>query len=456
MKIKRVRKKPKAWLYPSAIEREYVRFLLSIGDKITGEITRKLPEIQPHFERHLKQDGLSEILAQWLEEILVAVSAFVSNDKIKFLINKYLGEVQAFNRNQFHKALKSAYGVNIFVTEPFLMDELALFELENLRLIKSLPTQYVEQLRGKFTEAVRKGTRWEHVAKEIQRDLPDKLRNRAKLIARDQIGKLNGQLTKLRQRNIGVTHYIWRGMLDERERQLHVDREGEKLAWDNPPEDGHPGEAILCRCYAEAVFPDAEKLAEQKNVLGSDGEIKYSPTQPNWIEPKQYELHRSALQNDQAAKFITDYNLTLDEAVSLRDYTANGFITLNSALRNGHRSFKTVTMASFINQALKKLPDYKGNVIRTLSHLPENILNTYQVGEVVTERGFISSSFGFNVDNIGGYPYKFIIRSKHGKKIHKISTMDVEKEVLFKSGTQFRVINREVVNGEIRITMEEL
>ena len=264
MKIKRVRKKPKAWLYPSAIEREYVRFLLSIGDKITGEIASKLPEIQPHFERHLKQDGLSDILAQWLEEILVAVSAFVSNDKIKSLISRYLGEVQEFNRNQFHKALKSAYGVNIFVTEPFLIDELALFELENLRLIKSLPTQYVEQLRGKFTEAVRKGTRWEEVAKEIQRDLPDKLRNRAKLIARDQIGKLNGQLTKLRQRNIGVTHYIWRGMLDERERQLHVDREGEKFAWDNPPEDGHPGEAILCRCYAEAVFPDAEKLAEQK------------------------------------------------------------------------------------------------------------------------------------------------------------------------------------------------
>ena len=285
MKIKRVRKKPKAWLYPSAIEREYVRFLLSIGDKITGEITKKLPEIQPHFERHLKQDGLSDILAQWLEEILVAVSAFVSNEKIKSLINKYLGEVQAFNRNQFHKALKSAYGVNIFVTEPFLMDELALFELENLRLIKALPTQYVEQLRGKFTEAVRKGTRWEEVAKEIQRDLPDKLRNRAKLIARDQIGKLNGQLTKLRQRNIGVTHYIWRGMLDERERQLHVDREGEKFAWDNPPEDGHPGEAILCRCYAEAVFPDADELAEQKNVLGSDGEIKYSPILQKEILP---------------------------------------------------------------------------------------------------------------------------------------------------------------------------
>ena len=105
---------------------------------------------------------------------------------------------------------------------------------------------------------------------------------------------------------------------------------------------------------------------------------------------------------------------------------------------------------------MKKLPDYKGNVIRTLSHLPESILNTYQVGEIVTERGFISASFGFNVDNIGSYPYKFIISSKHGKKIHKISTMDIEKEVLFKSGTQFRVINREVVNGEVRITMEDL
>ena len=283
MKIKRVRKKPKAWLYPSAIEREYVKFLLSVAEKITDEVAKKLPEIQPHFERHLKQDGLSDILSQWLEELLETVLDFVSNDRIKATVQRLLNEVQRFNKNQFHKVLKSAYGVNIFVTEPFLMDELALFELENLRLIKSLPTQYVEQLRGKFTEAVRKGRRWEDVAKEMQRDLPEKLHNRARLIARDQIGKLNGQLTKLRQQNIGVTHYIWRGMLDERERQLHVDREGERFAWDNPPEDGHPGEAILCRCYAEAVFPDAEKLAEQKNVLGSDGEMKYNPIAPNYV-----------------------------------------------------------------------------------------------------------------------------------------------------------------------------
>jgi len=34
--------------------------------------------------------------------------------------------------------------------------------------------------------------------------------------------------------------------------------------------------------------------------------------------------------------------------------------------------------------------------------------------------------------------------------------MDIEKEVLFKSGTQFRVINREVENREVRITMEDL
>lgn len=49
-------------------------------------------------------------------------------------------------------------------------------------------------------------------------------------------------------------------MLDERERAHHVDREGKQFDWDNPPDDGHPGEPILCRCYAEAVFPEFEDL----------------------------------------------------------------------------------------------------------------------------------------------------------------------------------------------------
>ena len=48
--------------------------------------------------------------------------------------------------------------------------------------------------------------------------------------------------------------------VDERERAHHVDREGKEFNWDKPPDDGHPGQPILCRCYAEAVLPEFDEL----------------------------------------------------------------------------------------------------------------------------------------------------------------------------------------------------
>ncbi|TXH57102.1 MAG: hypothetical protein E6Q97_05015 [Desulfurellales bacterium] len=39
-------------------------------------------------------------------------------------------------------------------------------------------------------------------------------------------------------------------------REEHEDREGESYTWTDPPEDGHPGEAVNCRCYAEPDFSD--------------------------------------------------------------------------------------------------------------------------------------------------------------------------------------------------------
>lgn len=44
--------------------------------------------------------------------------------------------------------------------------------------------------------------------------------------------------------------YIWRTMLDNRVRPHHQAREGLIFFWDNPPDDGHPGEADWCRCKA--------------------------------------------------------------------------------------------------------------------------------------------------------------------------------------------------------------
>lgn len=58
------------------------------------------------------------------------------------------------------------------------------------------------------------------------------------------------------------THYIWRSVRDDRSRGEHAKRHGQIFSWDNPPEDGHPGEAPNCRCWAEPI-PIVEEQFQQ-------------------------------------------------------------------------------------------------------------------------------------------------------------------------------------------------
>ncbi|WAX71612.1 phage minor head protein [Gallibacterium anatis] len=263
-------KKQKRWLFPEAIEREYVKYLQAIAKQISDTARKKLPEITPHLKKTLRQDDSIEILEQWLTELLQATTFYTRDNDIRPAVRQFLSQTAEFNKKQFHKVLKSAYKVDIFLTEPWLDEPLLQAEWQNINLIKSIPTQLQEKLRYRMVEALRKGESYKSLAADLEK-LLDMPKRRATIIARDQIGKLNGRLTQLRQENIGVKSYIWRGSLDERERLLHVEREGKEFRWDNPPEDGHPGQPILCRCSAEAVLPEFGELISQNNVIVING-----------------------------------------------------------------------------------------------------------------------------------------------------------------------------------------
>ncbi|MEH6721116.1 MAG: phage minor head protein [Aurantimonas endophytica] len=67
------------------------------------------------------------------------------------------------------------------------------------------------------------------------------------------VGRINAE----RQQALGIGQYIWRSRDDRRVRPLHAAYDDQVFDWDEPPEDGHPGEAINCRCIAEPFFDDA-------------------------------------------------------------------------------------------------------------------------------------------------------------------------------------------------------
>ena len=74
-------------------------------------------------------------------------------------------------------------------------------------------------------------------------------------IAIDQDRKYRGGLAEARQAANGVREYMWETMKDERVRPNHRTKQGRVFAWKSPPPDtGHPGESINCRCKAIPII----------------------------------------------------------------------------------------------------------------------------------------------------------------------------------------------------------
>lgn len=256
-------RRPRKWRYPAGQEADYAAALDQIARRTTEAVTA---HVLPALGAAQRADDLNSIpeTEGWYETLrqafLAALSAAsVDDEAVGSLVALVARRVERFNAEQFHRTIRQAYGVDIFKAEPRLGQLATVWEAENIKLIKSIPAQYLEGLHGKVVAAVQKGTSLRELT-ALVRQTYKMPRNRAELIARDQVGKLNGQLTEYRQQNIGVEEYRWRGVLDEREREEHVAREGEVFRWDKPPEDGHPGQPIRCRCWAEAVLPLFEDL----------------------------------------------------------------------------------------------------------------------------------------------------------------------------------------------------
>lgn len=88
---------------------------------------------------------------------------------------------------------------------------------------------------------------------------------RARLIARDQMAKLNSDMNEHRQQQIGVKRYRWKTLLDGRERDHHRERNNDVFHWNAPPPGGHPGREINCRCRALALI----ELPGEENQIES-------------------------------------------------------------------------------------------------------------------------------------------------------------------------------------------
>ena len=155
------------------------------------------------------------------------------------------------------RELDKSLGVPVSKLTPSMGQHVEAWVDTNVALIKSIPTQAVEKVR----EALLSGDDVEAMAKRIQ-EIAGITERRARLIARDQVAKLESKINAERQKVVGIEKYEWRSRRDERVREQHRKQDGQVYSWDDPPPGGHPGEPVNCRCVAQAILPDADDEGE--------------------------------------------------------------------------------------------------------------------------------------------------------------------------------------------------
>lgn len=254
----------KVWLHPSGVGRDYSSALVKAARKFNRNITDYYSDIR--FDAW--DDDMSAVISSLrnlanriFNPVIERLPSFFSltsqfNDRQWRLIVKggtgvELPPSQAIIAGQTTVPVSSGVlGVDAYRAEPWLAEMQKIWVAENTRLIKSIPADELSDMEGIIRRGVLNGSSADTIKKQIQ-ERYGVTERRAKLIAVDQVGKANSALTKQRQADAGIDGYIWRGVLDSRERQLHIDREGKRFKWSSPPSDGHPGQPIRCRCYAE-------------------------------------------------------------------------------------------------------------------------------------------------------------------------------------------------------------
>lgn len=221
-----------------------------------------LKQYAPEFERKRAGDSL-QMTDRWANDFV----------NIFDLMSKDLGQIDELSRRlaatavnrqaaqtdqQLASGLSKSLGIGIDVANTIkglnVGTEISAATAVNVDLIKSLPSQYLDKTRSLVLNGAAQGRRHEDLAEDIKKQL-NVSETRAKLIARDQMAKVNASITEAKQQALGIIEYEWSTAGDERVRESHADNDGKIFRWDSPPaETGHPGDDVNCRCVAIPII----------------------------------------------------------------------------------------------------------------------------------------------------------------------------------------------------------
>lgn len=231
---------------PTAVRVEYFKALVALLERARAQVFAALRAVlSPTLAQAFRTDADGDEVNRALDRVSEAYFQNLRQEEIEGLARDVAGRTQRYQREQFDRQVRAAFGVDVLRREPNLAPKANAFVSENVALIKTIPNRYFDEVEKVVTRGLRAASTPKQLTEALERQFEIST-SQARLIARDQVGKFFGELNQVRQESLGLTHYIWRTSQDERVREEHAEREGERFAWDDPPEGGHPGIDFQC------------------------------------------------------------------------------------------------------------------------------------------------------------------------------------------------------------------
>lgn len=262
--------------YPVEAQSIYESSLLKLVTKLKLSTTTSLVDNKifiRSYNRSIRQDDVVDEFEEAIK--LIGRSA---SSKIVALIHflpESFEKVRSFTKRNIKRSIvhieSASSNIQIvlrssLIKTPNISVLRKMWVLENTKLIKSIPTEFLSKVGEAVYSAVNRGESISTLSKNIE-NIYDITMRRAKLIARDQISKLKAALNRYESLNRGIVHYEWSTAKDDAVRVSHKVMNGKICSWldvdtykDNLHDTRwkkrssingvlkHPGEDILCRC----------------------------------------------------------------------------------------------------------------------------------------------------------------------------------------------------------------
>lgn len=300
--------------YPQHLERDYIRITNGYMKLLNGTLAEYMPEIKGALLEqgeavadNTRSDasdwtGFSRMIRQVMERAEADLLKKTANFDLVRKLNDLENRARKYSIREWKRVVGQTLGINIFddyYKSEFFRANTRQWAQLNVDLIKSMPVETLKCMTNIMQRGFYSGSSLKTLTGKVMALNPSdfglkpemsleaykeamaeyqKAKRHAQFIARDQMAKLNANITQQQQSDAGVTEYVWRTVGDGRVRESHRHLNNKRFKYSDPPvvdnktgRRANPGEDYQCRCVALPVFDiDTVVLPWEQAAKGGD------------------------------------------------------------------------------------------------------------------------------------------------------------------------------------------